>query len=169
MSIEKVIAEELTMSYVQAGRHISGENVAIVAKSLEAALDFDSEDEVHATFTRARDMEDIPTQRVLKESLRNHRAENIPQPRTPFLTEGTSEDTRPVTNEEKDYIFAWWHLHGTRMSWLTDERAHEIVSKFESDPKHKEFTTYQNTKWTPVAYRNVKVYGETTMKGRLVP
>lgn len=166
MSIEKVIAEELTMSYVQAGRHISGENVAIVAKSLDSALSFDTEEEVRATFKRARDMEDIPTQRLLKESLRNHRAETIPAPKA--LTNGTTEDTRLVTNEEKDYVYAWWHLHGTKNAWLTDEQAQDIVTRFESDPKHKEFTTYQNTKWTPVAYRNMKLDGIVTMKTRLV-
>lgn len=169
MSFEKMIAGELTKSYLQAGRHISSENVAIVAKSLDSAIDFDTEEEVLATFKRARDMEDIPTQRVLKEALRNHRAENIPQPNTQLIAEGTTEETRPVTYEEKQYIFAWWHLHGTRMSWLTDEKAQEIITKFESDPNHKEFTTHQNAKCTPVAYRNIKVYGETTMKGRLVP
>lgn len=166
MSLQKAIAEELTKSYLQAGRHISSDNVKVVANSLMESIDFDSEEEVRATFKRARDMEDIPTQRVLKESLRNHRAETIPAPKA--VTNGTTEDTRPVTNEEKDYVYAWWHLHGTKNAWMTDGQAQDIVSRFESDPTHKEFATYQNTKWTPVAYRNMKLYGIVTMKTRFV-
>lgn len=167
-AIEEAIAAELTLSYVQAGRHVSGDNVVVVSKSLKDALGFDSVEEVRDTFRRARNMEDVPTQRVLCEALRNHRAENIPQPYTPLIAEKTTEDTRPITFEEKQYIFAWWHLHGTKFQFLTDEKAKQIVDKFEGDPKHEEFTRYQNAKWTPVAYRNVKVYGETTMKAGML-
>jgi hypothetical protein len=109
-------------------------------------------------------MEDIPTQRVLKEALRNHRAENIPQ--APAISYGTSEDKRPVTKEDKDYIYAWWHLHGTRMAWLTDEQAHKIIDDFEADPKHREFANCQNG-WTHVAADNVRRYGVVTMRTRL--
>lgn len=69
MSIEKVIAEELTMSYVQAGRHISGENVAIVASALSKSIDFRTESEVREAFNSARNSSDIPTQKVLAEAM----------------------------------------------------------------------------------------------------
>lgn len=164
MSLQKAIAEELTKSYLQAGRHISSDNVKVVANSLMESVGFDSEEEVRETFKRARDMEDIPTQRVLKEALRNHRAENIPQ--ATAISYGTSEDTRPVMFEEKQYIFAWWHFHGTRMAWLTDEKARAIMDAFESDPKNKEFVSYQNG-WTHVAADNVMKYGTATMGTRL--
>lgn len=164
--IVNAIHQELTLSYTQAGRVVPS-TIDVVAASLADALDFSNVQEVHDAFKRARNTDDVPTQRVLKEALRNHRAENIPQ--APAISYGTSEDTRPVTFEEKQYIFAWWHLHGTKMEWLTDENAKEIVDKFESDPEHREFTEYQNAKWTPVAYRNVKVFGVTTMKTRLIP
>ena len=160
MSIEMVIAEELTMSYVQAGRHISGENVAIVAKSLDSALGFDTEEEVRETFKRARDTEDIPTQRVLKESLRNHRAERIPASQA--ITWNPS-----LTKSQSDYIHAWWHLRGTKMAWLTDSQAEEIVDRFESDPKNKEFKEYQHRNWTHVAADNLTKYGTATMRTRL--
>lgn len=66
MNIEKAIAEELTLSYMQAGRSITGENVVIVAQSLARAVDFRNEQEVHAAFTKARDTEAIPLQGTLK-------------------------------------------------------------------------------------------------------
>lgn len=66
MNIEKAIAEELTLSYMQAGRSVAGENVVIVAQSLARAVDFRNEQEVHAVFTKARDTEAIPLQGTLK-------------------------------------------------------------------------------------------------------
>jgi hypothetical protein len=164
MSIEKAIAEELTLSYMQAGRSITGENVVIVAQSLARALDFCNEQEVHDVFKRARDMADVPTQMVLKQAMQNHRAENASQ--ATYITYGTSEDKRPVTKEEKDYIYAWWYFHGTRASWLTDEQARKIIDDFESNPKHREFVNYQNG-WTHVAADNMMKHGAATMRTRL--
>jgi hypothetical protein len=164
MSIEKAIAEELTLSYMQAGRSITSENVVIVAQSMARALDFHDEQEVHDVFKRARDMADVPTQMVLKQAMQNHRAENASQ--ATYITYGTSEDKRPVTKEEKDYIYAWWHLHGTRIPWLDDEKAKCIVTAFEVDPKNREFVNYQNG-WTHVSADNVMKYGTSTMRTRL--
>lgn len=164
MIIEKAIAEELTLSYMQSGRHLPKENIVIVARSLSEALDFRNEQEVHDVFNRARDMADVPTQMVLKQAMHNIRAENIQQ--APAISYGTSEDTRPVTKEEKDYIYAWWYFHGTKASWLTDEQARKIIDDFESNPKHREFVNYQNG-WTHVAADNMTNHGAATMRTRL--
>lgn len=69
MSLEKVIAEELTLSYVQAGRHISGDNVTIVANALANSIDFRTEYDVREAFKIARNTADIPTQKVLTEAM----------------------------------------------------------------------------------------------------
>lgn len=160
MNIEKAIAEELTLSYMQAGRSVTGENVVIVAQSLERALDFRNEQEVHDVFKRARDMADVPTQMVLKQAMQNHRAERIPASQA--ITWNPS-----LTKSQSDYIHAWWHLRGTKMAWLTDSQAEEIVDRFESDPKNKEFKEYQHRNWTHVAADNLTKYGTATMRTRL--
>ena len=69
MSLEKVIAEELTLSYVQAGRHISGDNVTIVANALANSIDFRTEYDVREAFKISRNTADIPTQKVLTEAM----------------------------------------------------------------------------------------------------
>lgn len=69
MSLEKVIAEELTLSYVQAGRHISGDNVTIVANALANSIDFRTEYDVREAFKIARNTSDIPTQKVLTDAM----------------------------------------------------------------------------------------------------
>ena len=66
--IVTAIHEQLALSYAQAGRVIPT-NVAIIAASLQDALQFNDVEEVHNAFRRARDMADMPTQRVLKEAL----------------------------------------------------------------------------------------------------
>lgn len=66
MNIEKAVAEELTLSYMQAGRHLPKENIVIVARSLSEAVDFKDEAMVHAAFRKARDTEEIPLQGTLK-------------------------------------------------------------------------------------------------------
>ena len=75
-SIEEIIAEELTLSYVQAGRHISSENVTIVANALANSLDFRSESDVREAFATARNSNDIPTQKVLAEAIMSIRMRN---------------------------------------------------------------------------------------------
>lgn len=79
---EKILAaitEQLTVAYMQAGKKLTGENVAVVAKSLMDAVGFRSVDEVKDSFRRAKMVQDIPTQRTLAEALANHRAETYSQ------------------------------------------------------------------------------------------
>lgn len=79
---EKILAaitEQLTVAYMQAGKKLTGENVAVVAKSLMDAVGFRSVDEVKDSFRRAKMVQDIPTQRTLAEALANHRAETYTQ------------------------------------------------------------------------------------------
>lgn len=79
---EKILAaitEQLTVAYMQAGKKLTGENVAVVAKSLMDAVGFRSVDEVKDSFRRAKMVQDIPTQRTLAEALANHRAESYSQ------------------------------------------------------------------------------------------
>lgn len=86
---EKILAaitEQLTVAYMQAGKKLTGENVAVVAKSLMDAVGFRSVDEVKDSFRRAKMMQDIPTQRTLAEALANHRAETYSQaPSLPLI------------------------------------------------------------------------------------
>ena len=77
--IHNAIYKELVLSYTQAGRVVPT-TLAVVSKSLTESLKFSNVEEVHEAFRRARDMADIPTQRVLKEALANHRAENYSDP-----------------------------------------------------------------------------------------
>lgn len=77
--INDAIYKELVLSYTQAGRVVPT-TLAVVSKSLTESLKFSNVEEVHEAFRRARDMADIPTQRVLKEALANHRAENYSDP-----------------------------------------------------------------------------------------
>lgn len=86
---EKILAEiseQLTVAYMQAGKKLTGENVAVVAKSIMDAIGFASVEEVRETFRRAKMMQDIPTQRTLAEALANHRAETYSQaPSLPLI------------------------------------------------------------------------------------
>lgn len=79
---EKILAaitEQLTVAYMQAGKKITGENVAVVAKSIMDSIDFASVEEVRESFRRAKMVQDIPTQRTLAEALANNRAETYTQ------------------------------------------------------------------------------------------
>ena len=79
---EKILAEiseQITVAYMQAGKKITGENVAVVAKSIMDSIGFASVEEVRESFRRAKMVQDIPTQRTLAEALANHRAESYTQ------------------------------------------------------------------------------------------
>lgn len=79
---EKILAEiseQLTVAYMQAGKKLTGENVAVVAKSIMDSIGFAGVEEVRETFRRAKMVQDIPTQRTLAEALANHRAETYSQ------------------------------------------------------------------------------------------
>lgn len=86
---EKILAEiseQLTVAYMQAGKKLTGENVAVVAKSIMDAIGFASVEEVRESFRRAKMVQDIPTQRTLAEALANHRAETYSQaPSLPLI------------------------------------------------------------------------------------
>jgi len=157
--ITNAVHQELILSYSQAGRVVPT-TIDVVAASLANALGFTDIQEVHDVFKRARDMADVPTQMVLKQAMQNHRAERIPASQA--ITWKPS-----LTKSQSDYIHAWWHLRGTKMAWLTDSQAEEIVDRFESDPKNKEFKEYQHRNWTHVAADNLTKYGTVTMRTRL--
>ena len=147
--IVTAIHEQLALSYASAGRVVPT-NVAIIAASLQDALQFNNVEEVHNAFRRARDMADIPTQRVLKEALTNHRRENLPQPNVEMI-----EDNRPgnkiPTNEEVTYMMATHSVCGTGPK-ITNDR--EIIAKFEADTKNAECVAYQRA-WLK---KNIRLY-----------
>ena len=138
--IVNAIREQLILSYTQSGRVVPT-TVGVVATALQDALMFNDVEEVHNAFRRARDMADVPTQRVLKEALTNHRQENLPQPRVYAI-----EDNRPgnkiVTNEETEYMIATQALCDIYFG-MDKETAREFVERFEADPKNAECVAYQ--------------------------
>lgn len=156
--ILKAVTDEMTLSYTAAGRVVPT-TLSVVAASLADAIDFKDEAMVHAAFKKARDTEAIPLQGTLKGIVANIREKQASNRKAISWNHA-------ITKEQSDYIYAWWHLHGTRMAWLTDEKARATVESFESDPKNQEFVSYQNG-WTHVAADNVMKYGTTTMRTRL--
>lgn len=138
--IVEAIHQQLILSYTQAGRVVPT-TVGVVAAALQDALQFSSVEEVHNAFRKARDMADVPTQRVLKEALTNYRQENLPQPKIYVI-----EDKRPgkkiPTNEEVTYMMATQSLCDIYFG-MDKETAREFVERFEADPKNAEFVAYQ--------------------------
>lgn len=138
--IVTAIHEQLALSYASAGRVVPT-NVAIIAAALQDALQFSNVEEVHNAFRRARDMADIPTQRVLKEALTNHRQETTPPPARPeTMIEDNYIGHKIPTSEQREYIWATQSMCGTIPKIANDR---EIVKKFEDDPKNAEFVEYQ--------------------------
>ena len=156
--ILKAVTDEMTLSYTATGRVVPT-TLSVVAASLADAIDFKDVETVHAAFKKARDTEAIPLQGTLKgivATIREKQASNR-----------KAISWHPaITKEQSDYIYAWWHLHGTRMAWLTDDKARATVEAFEADPNNREFVSYQNG-WTHVAADNVMKYGTATMRTRL--
>lgn len=77
--MEKIIAavlEELNYSYAQSGKSIATETAVSIARRMSDDLHFNDETEVREAFRRAREIQDIPTQRTLSEAIKNHRAEH---------------------------------------------------------------------------------------------
>lgn len=68
------IQDELTVCYEHIGRK-APESLPVIAASLQEAVRFESPEQVHAIFMKAKDIESIPTQKVLKECLRNYSEE----------------------------------------------------------------------------------------------
>lgn len=137
-NIVNAIREQLILSYTQSGRVVPT-TVGVVATALQDALQFNDAEEVHNAFRRARDMADVPTQRVLKEALTNHRRENLPQPSS-YAIEDKGPGRKFVTNDEVSYMMATHSVCGTGPK-ITNDR--EIIAKFEADPKNKEMVEYQ--------------------------
>lgn len=144
--IISAIVEELTIAYIALGRNISKENALVVASSLHRALKFNDVDEVRAAFSRAKNLADIPTQRVLGEALTNHRAENTaykaPKRNVPAVG---YDGAKLVKNEEVTYIKATQRLYGICLE-MDEATARQIVREFEAYPKNKSFVEYQK-KW----------------------
>lgn len=142
--IEDAIYRELYLSYTQAGRVVPT-TLGVVSESLEKTLGFSDVDEVHEAFRRARDMADIPTQRVLKEALANHRAENYSEasgtpsieyrdPREAWLPKNPVMRAINVNEAVKNYCIAC----GGKAYWqLCDARArgNEAYSAFTREIK----------------------------------
>ena len=151
--ILEAVHQQLILSYTQAGRVVPT-TVGVVAAALQDALQFSSIEEVHNAFRKARDMADVPTQRVLKEALTNYRQENLPQPRVYAI-----EDNRPgkkiATNEETEYMMATQTLCDIYFG-MDKETARAIVERFEADPKNAECVAYQRA-WLK---NNMKHYRE---------
>lgn len=150
--IVNAIREQLILSYTQAGRVVPT-TVGVVAAALQDALKFSNVEEVHNAFRRARDMADIPTQRVLKEALTNHRQETTPPPKPETLIEDGYVGHRQPTNEERAYIFATQSACGIGPIVDNDR---EIIAQFEADPKNAEFMEYQRG-WLKNYIRKLKV------------
>lgn len=144
--IISAIVEELTIAYIALGRNISKENALVVASSLHRALKFNDVDEVRDAFRRAKNIADIPTQRVLGEALTNHRAENTaykaPKRNVPAVG---YDGAKLVKNDEVPYMMATQRLYGIYLE-MDEPTARQIVRDFEANPKNKSFVEYQK-KW----------------------
>ncbi|MCF0221099.1 MAG: hypothetical protein HUK19_02275 [Fibrobacter sp.] len=68
--ILEAIQKEITIAYESIGRK-SPETAPIIAESLQDAIGFSSPGQVHEAFRRAKDVEHIPSQKILKEMVRN--------------------------------------------------------------------------------------------------
>lgn len=150
--ILQAIHDEMVLSYTQAGRVVPT-TVAIVAASLMDALKFSDAEEVHESFKRARMMADVPTQRVLNEALNNFRAEYRAYLAAPEVPRIVHVGSKLVSNAETDYIKATQRLCGIFFE-IDEERAREIVTEFEADPRNNEMVEYQR-EWIK---KNAKAY-----------
>ncbi len=151
--IIEAIHQQLILSYTQAGRVVPT-TIGVVAAALQDAIQFNDVGEVHNAFRRARDMADIPTQRVLKEALTNHRRENLPPARHEAMIEDNSPGKKIATNEEVKYIMATQALCEIYFG-IDKESAKRYVEWFEADPKNKEMVDYQRA-WLKKNYRKLK-------------
>ena len=68
------IQNELALCYEHLGRKIP-ETITIIAGAIQEALQFSDPEQVHEIFKRAKDIESIPTQKTLKECMRNYSEE----------------------------------------------------------------------------------------------
>lgn len=71
MNIINAVLDELQLSYASCGRTPSVA-LDVVAKSIAGAIGFRDENHVHVIFSKARNIENIPTQKTLAEVARNY-------------------------------------------------------------------------------------------------
>jgi len=69
--IIKAINKELTICYIALGRKVP-EEISLVSITISESVPFSSVDNVHEIFTKAKDIESIPTQKTLKECWKNY-------------------------------------------------------------------------------------------------
>lgn len=72
--IVTAIQDELTICYEHIGRK-APESLPVIAASLQEAVGFADPEQVHCIFRKAKDIEQIPTQKTLKECYRNYSEE----------------------------------------------------------------------------------------------
>lgn len=92
------IKNELTVCYEHIGRK-APESLPIIAASLQEAIGFSDPEQVHRIFAKAKDIESIPTQKTLKEYLRNYGEE--------FLKYQSGATADAVAIEYTDPRAAW--------------------------------------------------------------
>lgn len=92
------IKNELTVCYEHIGRK-APESLPIIAASLQEAIGFSDPEQVHRIFVKAKDIESIPTQKTLKEYLRNYGEE--------FLKYQSGATADAVAIEYTDPRAAW--------------------------------------------------------------
>lgn len=142
--IVEAIHQQLILSYTQAGRVVPT-TVGVVAAALQDALQFSNVEEVHNAFRRARDMADIPTQRVLKDALTNHRHETTPENKPERLIGHDDKSVhigKRIPSEKQRRYF--WAVHSLTSPFIHVENAWQIISEFEADPRNKEYVDYMD-------------------------
>lgn len=92
------IKNELTVCYEHLGRK-APESLPIIAASLQEAIGFSNPEQAHRIFSKAKDIESIPTQKTLKECLRNYGEE--------FLKYQSGATADAVAIEYTDPRAAW--------------------------------------------------------------
>lgn len=91
-NIVQRISDELAISYEGSGRKVP-ESVTIIAASLQDAIGFPDAETVHIIFSKARDIEAIPTQKTLKECWRNYQEEVLKYRKAPEGTKAIGHDS----------------------------------------------------------------------------
>ena len=95
--VTSYVQNELALCYESIGRKAS-DALPFVAASIQDAIHFETAEQVHEVFKRAKDIESIPTQKTLKECLKNYSEEVLKYVR---------RDTDAGQIEYKDRRSAW--------------------------------------------------------------
>lgn len=94
--IQKIV-DEMSLCYESIGRK-TPDSITIISASIQDALHFSNLQQVHEIFKRAKDIEPIPTQRTLKECLKNYGEEWLKY-------DGENQDAKAI--EYSDPRAAW--------------------------------------------------------------